>query len=311
MVKKSKNKNSQKSKVYINKIILDNKRKKVKNDKRPVRKKILDEKEFITDLSFIDKYEEEEKNRLLIKEKENNIKNRNRNKYKLKLCYRQLTNNIELIGNQIENNNDFKNILLNKNANKCCYLLNKDNYIIVPFNINEYLNNNIGYKHIHDKGKIKFNENKSDNGKIFKKKLMKKYRNKLMESFFYLHINKKNLINCILLNDSHVINYINMFLSGNYTGYFEENKNNKTILNIDSFNIYLNKHNYFENKEYHNFDVIGKGKDEHGEYIIKGEINLIKDLNQFTNENKFSNDRLIDNKVINFGEMSFNKIYGL
>ena len=124
MVKKSKNKNSQKSKVYINKIILDNKRKKVKNDKRPVRKKILDEKEFITDLSFIDKYEEEEKNRLLIKEKENNIKNRNRNKYNLKLYYRQLTNNIELIGNQIENNNDFKNILLNKNANKCCYLLN-------------------------------------------------------------------------------------------------------------------------------------------------------------------------------------------
>ena len=304
MVKKYKNNKSKKSKGCNNTIIIDNKRR--------VKKKIIDEKEFITDLSFIDKYEEEEKNRILIKEKENSIKNRNRKIYKLKLCYRPLTNNIELIGNYIENNYDFKNILMNETTNKCCYLLNKDNNLIVPFNINDYLNNNIEYNNISNEDRNEYNENmKRNSGKILKKKLIKKYGNKLKESFFYLHINKKNLINCILLNESHIINYINIFLSGNYTGYFEENKNNKTILNVDNFNIYLNKHNYFENKEYHNYDVIGKGKDEYGEYIIKGEINLIKDINQFKDENNFINDKKIDNKVIYFGEICFNKIYGL
>ena len=309
MVKKYKGKKSKKSKGCINSIIVDNTRKRTKKDKRRVKKKIIDEKEYITDFSFIDKYEEEEKNRLLIKEKENNIKNRNRKIYKLKLCYRPFTNNIELIGNYIENNYDFKNLLMNETTNKCCYLLNKDNNIIVPFNINEYLNKNIGYNNINNEDKNEYNENrKRNNEKIFKKKLIKKYGK---ESFLYLHINKKNIINCILLNEIHIINYINIFLSGNYTGYFEENKNNKSILNVDTFNIYLNKYNHCEKKEYHNYDIIGKGKDGYGEYIIKGEINLIKDINQFKDINNFINDKKIDNKVIYFGEICFNKIYDL
>ena len=34
-----------------------------------------------------------------------------------------------------------------------------------------------------------------------------------------------DIINCILLNESHIINFLNIFLSGNYSGFFEEIKN--------------------------------------------------------------------------------------
>ena len=265
-----------------------------KNNKRIIKKKKPDENEYITDLSFIDKYEEEEKNRILQKEEENFIKNRNKKLYKLKICYRPLKNSIELIGKCVEKNDDINDILLNETSNQCCYLLNKDNNIIVPISINEILKD--------EKKKLNLQN---------QKKIVQKYKNIDKDSFFYLHISKKNLINCILLNESHMINYINIFLSGNYSGFFEEIKNNKKILKVDNFDIYLNKNIFGDNNEFHYLNVVGKGKDEYGEYIIKGNINLIKDLEQFKKENNFKNMKSINNKVINFGEITFKKIYDI
>ena len=60
-----------------------------------------------------------------------------------------------------------------------------------------------------------------------------------------------------------------------------------------------------------NFDIIGKGKDEYAEYIIKGNMSLITDLNQYNKENSFLNEKQIDNKVINFGEINFKKTYNI
>ena len=286
-------KKDRKSKIIFSKSKINNK-KISKNNKRIIKKKKPDENEYITDLSFIDKYEEEEKNRILQKEEENFIKNRNKKLYKLKICYRPLKNSIELIGKCVEKNDDINDILLNETFNQCCYLLNKDNNIIVPISINEILKD--------EKKKLKFQN---------QKKIVQKYKNIDNDSFFYLHISKKNLINCILLNESLMINYINIFLSGNYSGFFEEIKNNKKILKVDNFDIYLNKNIFGDNNEFHYLNVVGKGKDEYGEYIIKGNINLIKELEQFKKENNFKNMKNINNKVINFGEITFKKIYDI
>jgi hypothetical protein len=148
-----------------------------KNNKRIIKKKKPDENEYITDLSFIDKYEEEEKNRILQKEEENFIKNRNKKLYKLKICYRPLKNSIELIGKCVEKNDGINDILLNETSNQCSYLLNKDNNIIVPISINEILKD--------EKKKLKSQ---------IQKKIVQKYKNIDKDSFFYLHISKKNLI---------------------------------------------------------------------------------------------------------------------
>ena len=278
---KSKNKIS---KSKINKVKIN------KNNKRTIKKKKPNEDEYITDLSFIDKYEEEEKNRIFQIEEQDLIKSRNKKLYKLKICYRPLKNSIELIGKCYEKDDDIKDFLLNENSNQCCYILNKDNNIIVPIAINEILKD----------GKTKH-----------QKKTSEKYGNSKKDSFLYLHICNKNLINCILLNENYIINYINIFLSGNYSGFFEEIKNDKKILKVDNFDIFLNKNIFEDKNEYYNFDVIGKGKDEYGEYIIKGKINLIKEIEQFKKENIFKNTKNVNNKVINFGEMTFKKIYDI
>ena len=278
---KSKNKIS---KSKINKVKIN------KNNKRTIKKKKPNEDEYITDLSFIDKYEEEEKNRIFQIEEQDLIKSRNKQLYKLKICYRPLKNSIELIGKCYEKDDDIKDILLNENSNQCCYILNKDNNIIVPIAINEILKD----------GKTKH-----------QKKTSEKYGNSKKDSFLYLHICNKNLINCILLNENYIINYINIFLSGNYSGFFEEIKNDKKILKVDNFDIFLNKNIFEDKNEYYNFEVIGKGKDEYGEYIIKGKINLIKEIEQFKKENIFKNTKNVINKVINFGEMTLKKIYDI
>ena len=272
------------SKSKINKVKIN------KNNKRTIKKKKPNEDEYITDLSFIDKYEEEEKNRIFQIEEQDLIKSRNKKLYKLKICYRPLKNSIELIGKCYEKDDDIKDILLNENSNQCCYILNKDNNIIVPIAINEILKD----------GKTKH-----------QKKTSEKYGNSKKNSFLYLHICNKNLINCILLNENYIINYINIFLSGNYSGFFEEIKNDKKILKVDNFDIFLIKNIFEDKNEYYNFEVIGKGKDEYGEYIIKGKINLIKEIEQFKKENIFKNTKNVNNKVINFGEMTFKKIYDI
>ena len=98
---KSKNKIS---KSKINKVKI------IKNNKRTIKKKKPNEDEYITDLSFIDKYEEEEKNRIFQIEEQDLIKSRNKKLYKLKICYRPLKNSIELIGKCYEKDDDIKDI---------------------------------------------------------------------------------------------------------------------------------------------------------------------------------------------------------
>ena len=110
----------------------------IKNNKRNKMIKFYDKNEYITDLSFIDKYEEDEKQRIKNKENENLIEIQNKKLYTLKICYRPATNNIELIGKYLEdeetnklknNKNPSNHILFN---NKCSYLLIQDNIIVVP-----------------------------------------------------------------------------------------------------------------------------------------------------------------------------------
>ena len=190
------------SKSKINKVKIN------KNNKRTIKKKKPNEDEYITDLSFIDKYEEEEKKRIIIKEKENIIKNRNKNIYKLKICYRPLTNNIELIGNYDENDDTNNGILLKENYKKCCYLLNKDNNIIVPINLNDLLKDDKNFvQNSLDEIKKESIEKGSSikKKKLYQKKIIKKYINKSNKSFYYLHICKRNIINLILLNDFYII----------------------------------------------------------------------------------------------------------
>ena len=311
------NKNKRKTKLGISK----NTNKKFKlnkinmnsDNKRIVKKKLINENEFITDLSFIDKYEEEENKRIINKEKENIIKIRNKKIYKLKICYRPLTNNIELIGNYYEKKDELNDILIDESENKCGYLLNKDNNIVVPLVVNDILNSDKNLNLYNAKEDPNEKQNKIakiKNQEILKKKILKKYMNNSNKSYYYFHICKNNLINCILLNDFFINNYINIFLSGHYSGFFEDIKNNQKILKIDNFDIFLNENNFKEN-EFNNIAIIGKGKDEYGDYIIKGNLNLIKDLNQYQNENFNLNEKIIKEKVIKFGDIIFNKIYGL
>ncbi len=153
--------------------------------------------------------------------------------------------------------------------------------------------------------------NLKEKAKNSKKKKLSENKNEKIKKVFYFHICKKNLINSLLLNENSIINYIIIFLSGNYSGYFEENKNNLSNLKSDNFNILLNRKNSLENPEFHNFKVIGTGKDEYGEYIINGEFNLIKNTEQYEKENNFSKEKNIINKVINLGSLYFHKIYNI
>ena len=284
-----------------------------KKEKKPFKRTFYNKTDFITDLSFIDKYEKDEKERIKIKDKENLIKIHNEKLYSLKICYRPFSNNIELIGNysEKEQNNIIKksqknidNISLNK---KCSYLLIKYNYIIAPILISD----------------IKKIDNKSNNNKLIsakeneknqkmenKIKIKKNIKNKKSQ-YFYIHICKRNLINCLLINEYCLINYIIIFLSGSYSGYFEElNKHNSLILKVDVFNLFLNFVNTKINNEFYHIDIVGNGKDEYGEYILKGKMNIIRNIEQYKKENDILNNKNID-KVISFGNIFFHKIYNI
>ena len=288
--------------------------------KREIKKNFYDKDEFVTDLSFIDKYEEDEKERIKIKENENIIRFQNKKSYFLKICYRPLTNNIELIGRYFEENN-YTNLannnekLLNLN-NKCSYLFSQYNNVVSPIlyeNISniEINNNNINNNFENKKSNENVNETEEN---IENQKLKRKRRKSLSKNkrqFFYLHICKKNLISCLLLNEYPLINYITIFLSGMYSGYFEElNKIHKSELIVDSFNIFLNISDKISNDDFYNIEVLGKGKDKYGVYLIKGNLKLIHNLNQYNKENNIIDIKNND-KVLKFGNIFFHKIYNL
>ena len=296
-----------------------------RNKKRLVKKTFYDKDEFVTDLSFIDKYEEDEKERIKIKENENLIKFQNKKAYFLKICYRPLTNNIELLGRYFEENNytnsannSEKSLNLN---NKCSYLFHQYNNVVTPilyqniFNIENNNKSNINNNFENKNNEINENENGNEiHEKIENQKLKRKRRkssSKNKKQFFYLHICKKNIISCLLLNEYSLINYIVTFLSGMYSGYFEElNKNNKSELKVDSFILFLNLSDKISNDDFYNIDVLGKGKDKYGEYLIKGSLKLIHNLTQYNKENDIIDIKNND-KVIKFGNIFFHKIYNL
>ena len=287
------------------------------NKKRAIKKTFYDKNEYVTDLSFIDKYEEDEKKRMKIKDNENLIRFQNKRLYILKICFRPLTNNIELLGNYIEETIIDNNALQNNNANidnnknKCSYLLMQDNNIVAPIsndilinNDNSNINNNINENSNENEKKENIGNQKIKKKKRIRKSIVKKTKNK----FFYLHICSKNIINCLLLNECSIINYILIFLSGIYTGYFEEiKKNNSITLKVDTFNIFLNINNSINIDDYYKIEVLGKGKDEYGEYVIKGNMKLINNLILYQKENNITEN--INDKVINFGNILFHKIY--
>ena len=215
-------------------------------------------------------------------------------------------------------NNNEKSLILN---NKCSYLFNQYNNVVVPilyeniFNIENNNKNNINNNFENKNNELNENENgKEMQGKIESQKLKKKRRKNSSKNkiqCFYLHICKKNLISCLLLNEYSLINYIVTFLSGMYSGYFEElNKNNKSELKVDSFNIFLNLSDKISNDDFYNIDVLGKGKDKYGEYLIKGSFKLIHNLTQYNKENNIIDIKSND-KVIKFGNIFFHKIYNL
>ena len=158
-----------------------------RNKKRLVKKTFYDKDEFVTDLSFIDKYEEDEKERIKIKENENLIKFQNKKAYFLKICYRPLTNNIELIGRYFEENNyadsannSEKSLNLN---NKCSYLFHQYNNVVTPilyqniFNIENNNKNNINNNFENKNNEINENENGNEmHEKIENQKLKRKRR---------------------------------------------------------------------------------------------------------------------------------------
>ena len=284
------------------------------NRKRKIKKTFYDQKEFVTDLSFIDKYEEDEKNRIKFKEKEYLIDIQNKKLYYLKICFRPLTNNIELLGKYIEENNNINksnnnNSISDKN-NKCSYLLIQDNNIIAPILYENFINTE-KCDNVNDNSNVNEKKESIGNQKINKKKRIKKNLIKNKNKYFYLHICKKNLINCLLLSEYSIINYILIFLSGMYSGYFEElNKNNILTLKVDTFNIFLNLNNTTNNNDFYDIEVFGKGKDEYGEYVIKGNMSLITNVTQYQKENSNITENK-NNKVVYFGSLFFHKNYNL
>ena len=315
MVKKSKCLLKSKSKI----ISRPKKNLDIKNSKRDRRKiinKLYDKNEFETDLSFIDIYEENEKKRLKIKENENLIKILNKISYILQICYRPITNNIELVGEYLqnqENNININNIKNNNDHcyNKCSYLLIQNNIVIAPILNTNILNVDLN----HNNNKIINNLDNKKNKKKFNLDISKNKKNQITKKtkhkqFLYVHICKNNLINCLLLNEYSLINYILIFLSGIYSGYFaEKNKNNSSVLKVDSFNLFLNNNNSINNQDFYNIEVIGNGKDEYGEYILKGNMSLIHSIEQYQKENE--NININNNKVIYFGNITFHKIYNI
>ena len=263
---------------------------------------------YITDLSFIDKFEDAEKQRITKYEKENQIYILNQRKFELKIYFRPLTNNIEFIGTFESNNYNEKNNS-KKKLNNCSYYLIQNNQIIIPVAMRDINNKSKNLTDINNNNNISSDKNnkietkKNINNKYrIKKKLIKKQKEK---EFLYIHISKNNLINLLLINELNLINYILMFLSGTYSGYYQEkNKKNELILKVDSFHLTLAM-----NKDYYDIDVFGKGKDEYGEYIIKGKMSLINNLQNYL---ELNNSNIIEiSKIINFGNIFFTKNYNI
>ena len=168
-----------------------------KRNKRKIIKKYYDENEYETNLNIIDNYEEDEKERLKIKENEYLIEIQNKKIYTLQICYRPSTNNIELIGNFEYKRNDINKDKNSKNKiedednlNKCTYLLIQDKNIVAPI-LNEFIlnfdknkNKNIKRKNLKE-NKIKENSKEEE---IKKKQKNKKEKKKINNFFIYIYL---------------------------------------------------------------------------------------------------------------------------
>ena len=182
---------------------------------------------------------------------------------------------IELIGICNYLNNKLKKIQINFDNNFFSYLLFKNNNLIyeIPSNKIEY--------------------SKKNN------------KNKKLDNIF-IKISNNNFPEILLINDNDILNYILIFLTGNYSGYY---KINEKIIE-DNFYLcyYIEKYNN-EN----NIKLLGKGKDLNGEYNLNGSIYLYQNKNVLINNNmkynyKNLNSSLNDNCII-LGEFNIKKCY--
>lgn len=257
-----------------------------KLSKSKIKNKYTNDDNYVTDFNFIDVLEKEDKLRVEGNGETNVVGIKQ--SFDMKFIYRPSKNNLELIGKYFTIDNK-------KGTNNwydCAYHLVQDKTVIANI----------------DLSKINNEENQINNNNQIQKK---NNQNKKNQSF-YLHINKSNLVSCLSINEYPIKEYILSFLSGEYSGYVKElNRRRKIRAKTDNFMIFL----YLRND---GIEVLGKGKNELGEYIIKGTMTLInnflqyQELNLNTNNHKSLNKNNNNNEgTINFGKITFDKIYGI
>lgn len=111
---------------------------------------------------------------------------------------------------------------------------------------------------------------------------------------YSLFVSSGNLVELLLIPSSSLLNYILLYLSGNYSGYFL-NKD-KTIEDAFFINFVL------ENNETR---LIGNGVNGFGEFRLTGVINLIKSKEEIIQMNINSKD----SDTISLGYFSMKRIY--
>lgn len=287
--KKQPRKTEKKRKKALKKLIIKDKNKsKDKSPKKSKKRKIINkfdkDKDYVTEFDFIDKLEEEDKIR--VKDNEAYFSSPQIQKFDMNIFYRPGNNTIEMAGNYFTVNHR-KKYLPPKFS--CGYFLKNDKVVTACLNI--------------EKLKPTSNEyNKMSNNNNYEINMIKKRK------YFYVNITKINLISCLLLTEYKLLDYILVFLSGNYSGFFQElNKRNNLRGKQDNFFI-------FANNSEQNIEVLGKGNNEYGNYIIKGFMSLVQNNKEFIEINKVSNINYRtgnNNEVICFGSINFDKIYGI
>jgi len=123
---------------------------------------------------------------------------------------------------------------------------------------------------------------------------------------FFIKISNNNFPEILLINDDDILNYILIFLTGNYSGYY---RMNEKIIEDNFYLCYFIERYNDENK----IKILGKGKDLNGEYNLNGLIFLYQNKNVLINNNmKHNNNNLnkaLYNNCIILGEFDIKKCY--
>ena len=133
----------------------------------------------------------------------------------------------------------------------------------------------------------------------------KNNKNKKLNNIF-IKISNNNFPEILLINDNDILNYILIFLTGHYSGYYRIDE--KII--EDNFYLCFFIENYIDENK---IKILGKGKDLNGEYNLNGLIYLYQNKNVLINNNMKHNynninSSLYDNCII-LGEIDLKKCY--